>query len=827
MESLFELLMVKHQKRVEGSMNPADLESVLTKLSGWYLTKGFSKQFVDSYLRYDSTTHFFVSVELGLPISILLQDVRDITLDFVRRMKELCQLFGCEMTEKVEAHEYMKYYLLVLFDQVHSSIKLQTNFIFTRFYGLESPEGIYVPDFLPRPLKRIIARMGEGNPNSIRRIRNQSLIYTIFQGWKKGLYGGFPSMVAKSLKKHELALTKVETIPAWLEHRLDDLLVQMSEELRLDCNPDNLLDLFQVGDRATIESSFSDGGELGYAHREAQKKFPSSETNLGYVRPIINTTNAPTWEQNILKEDLDPTPITGVGPISSLGDIWSALNSGIEEDVLHWRYRDLSGERRPLRVSPACIIEPLKVRIITKPEIGTFTKLRYFQKKLWRYLSNHPSGCFSLTGKSLDRSDLWDLVLDWQPGDKFCSGDYSAATDNLKRCISEKIIKHLFGRIFFSDHSSFLLAMESMVDNDVVYSESAFPNDLLYHAECKANAKRNYAKKVMGFESSFSKENPHIYHQTNGQLMGNVLSFPILCIANYLSYHISQELSCKQTLDLWDVPPVLINGDDILFKCKDKFYKIWLQVIKQFGFEASLGKNLLSDRILQINSELYYVVTSDPNHDANWKCVNLIRIPFLNFGLVTFRGKQDCSRDLRQLNNRDYTVQTMVSDWDQWEEQNIGRAMCASEIYDSAKECSGFLWKQGGESIFLAHFKFLQTLFPGLTVGTPDSASLNKCLFKGSGGVKLPPSLLEEISKNYPSLRLEKTRWRYFRSSRDIHRRFCNPSLRNHLLTLAENRLHRVRRKFRKYNNFRRSVNMDPIEFIKDLPDLGMELELV
>lgn len=98
------------------------------------------------------------------------------------------------------------------------------------------------------------------------------------------------------------------------------------------------------------------------------------------------------------------------------------------------------------------------------------------------------------------------------------------------------------------------------------------------------------------------------YPQLNGQLMGSVVSFPILCLMNLFAYwesietYYCEKFSLKKLLRLF---PVLINGDDILFKCSRSFYDHWKSVIRTYGFEFSAGKNLFCENKCTINSRYY------------------------------------------------------------------------------------------------------------------------------------------------------------------------------------------------------------------------------
>jgi hypothetical protein len=93
--------------------------------------------------------------------------------------------------------------------------------------------------------------------------------------------------------------------------------------------------------------------------------------------------------------------------------------------------------------------------------------------------------------------------------------------------------------------------------------------------------------------------------QETGQLMGSTLSFPILCTVNLCAYWSALEEYTGREIDVQDLP-VLVNGDDILFRCDDRLYGIWLQKTRDVGFELSLGKNYVNPDYLTVNSELYF-----------------------------------------------------------------------------------------------------------------------------------------------------------------------------------------------------------------------------
>jgi hypothetical protein len=117
--------------------------------------------------------------------------------------------------------------------------------------------------------------------------------------------------------------------------------------------------------------------------------------------------------------------------------------------------------------------------------------------------------------------------------------------------------------------------------------------------------------------------------QTNGQLMGSTLSFPILCTVNLVAYWAAMEEYFGRQIALHNLP-VLINGDDILFRANDDFYRIWLSKITQVGFELSLGKNYVHKTFFTINSMGFLF---------NRGTESFSEIGYLNVGLLTGQTK--------------------------------------------------------------------------------------------------------------------------------------------------------------------------------------------
>jgi hypothetical protein len=282
-----------------------------------------------------------------------------------------------------------------------------------------------------------------------------------------------------------------------------------------------------------------------------------------------------------------------------------ALQAGFEELV----DRAL---KEPTSVKVSAILEPLKVRLITKGNTLRYWLSRDYQKQLWRYLQTFPQ--FVLTGRPLMASDLHDLIerekrlgvyqfTDW------VSGDYAAATDSLDLRHTKAAFEQSLRMGLFTLSPKYQDVLRSVLYEQDIY----YPEKLSNSHEGLGPAK-----------------------QTTGQLMGSTLSFPILCAVNLCAYWAALEERLGIEIEPRDLP-VLVNGDDILFRCDQRLYRIWLRKVEEVGFELSLGKNYVHKEYLTVNSQLFHHKKSV---DLNGrKCDTFKQCGVLNAGLLTGQSK--------------------------------------------------------------------------------------------------------------------------------------------------------------------------------------------
>jgi hypothetical protein len=269
-------------------------------------------------------------------------------------------------------------------------------------------------------------------------------------------------------------------------------------------------------------------------------------------------------------------------------------------DSYYYDYSD-SYEEKVCDTRVSAVLEPLKVRLITKGESLSYWLSKFFQKSLWNHLQKFEQ--FALTGKPLDASLLHGILeREGRLGiktklNKWVSGDYKGATDTL-----DIRMTHLFFETALS-RSNLSVEEEEALRSVITKQRISYPP--------------KYVKKAPEALSPFL--------QQNGQLMGSTLSFPILCMVNLTAYWASMEEYLGRQLPVKDLP-CLINGDDILFRSNDEHYEIWKKWVEIVGFTLSMGKNYIHHNVLTVNSEVFKFNSEDES---------FTKVKSLNCGLLT------------------------------------------------------------------------------------------------------------------------------------------------------------------------------------------------
>lgn len=184
----------------------------------------------------------------------------------------------------------------------------------------------------------------------------------------------------------------------------------------------------------------------------------------------------------------------------------------------------------------------------------------------------------------------------FQEGGLLVSGDYASATDFLSLEVAE-------------------LCLDSILS-----TSASVP------AEIASFARRVLRPRMVEVDSSGLVVRDFV--PTRGQQMGSYLSFPLLCLQNYLAFRWA-----LKTRGVEDRVPCLINGDDILFQTSDVgFFDHWVSTVERLGLQVERTKTSRDFRYGSLNSTL-----------LGWKDGKLRVVPSLRFGMLR---RPDCPSSL-------------------------------------------------------------------------------------------------------------------------------------------------------------------------------------
>jgi hypothetical protein len=387
-----------------------------------------------------------------------------------------------------------------------------------------------------------------------------------------------------------------DSIEKQIDRTVDEL---FSGALPLDI--DDLFEPFFPSTSANAEVSIMEGGSVKVI-RNLIEELSLQGKKLVQISPFAETTFTgpvfdPSFEEirELGSED---------AVLAAEDTFWQEVDDGVKPDQCHgYDYRVSYVELRNRfslvyssalakamtespDVIPVALPEPLKIRVITKGPPLTYFVLKPLQKKMLDIIQR--CRVFQLTGKPVTEQIVQESMRSLQPGEKFKSGDYKAATNNLKSWTSERAARRISLHLKLSPELTEL-----------------FVRSLTGHIL------------------------PNGRKQRNGQLMGSVTSFPILCIINAALTRWAMEIGENRSLKL-DRLRLLINGDDVVFPINKIGEEAWKSITSAAGLEESVGKSFYSEYFLTINSREYLV------HDISLgNKVELREIKHMNMGLLS------------------------------------------------------------------------------------------------------------------------------------------------------------------------------------------------
>jgi hypothetical protein len=148
-------------------------------------------------------------------------------------------------------------------------------------------------------------------------------------------------------------------------------------------------------------------------------------------------------------------------------------------------------------------------------------------------------------------------------GEVFVSGDYESATDSLNMAHSKALLRAVLGRCtFLPPHygQSLLDSLDAIIVHDGKQGPPA----------CE-------------------------FEMSSGQLMGDKLSFPLLCLYNFVAFK-----SCIRRK-----VPLKINGDDIAFRGTRDEAESWVEGVGRSGLVLHKGKTQVSPTFFSLNSVIF------------------------------------------------------------------------------------------------------------------------------------------------------------------------------------------------------------------------------
>lgn len=423
--------------------------------------------------------------------------------------------------------------------------------------------------------------------------KNTHLWFSFLQG-KRAAAQVSPEIVLANFEKHRAQMLSPDPI-GW-DGEGDELIENILEVLRPVLGPvkrklrKSVKDVFQspwehtysASEHAALESSRKTGGQKGFLRK---LEFGEEGHTLSSHEDLVRMTHH--TGVRIQNNELVWNPVTEVRVRT------------VERDYLKDRLADYAtGGQQTLEARVEAVLEPLKVRTISKGPSIEYNAAKPIQKKLHSALRR--MNPFRLIGRPFRQTDLIDIRraqerLGSLEEHEWLSIDYSSATDGLSARLSASILEEILGGMAFENLGYFRMLMSVLAPHRISYPEVA--GTQLEEVD-----------------------------QQNGQLMGSPLSFPVLCIANLALYLLVRRqtrpnASIKDLLDA-----VLINGDDMLYIGTPEEWILHHQLGERFGLAMSPGKAYRHKVYANINSVCSH-------YDLRWESTPKV-IPFLNVGLM-------------------------------------------------------------------------------------------------------------------------------------------------------------------------------------------------
>jgi len=229
-----------------------------------------------------------------------------------------------------------------------------------------------------------------------------------------------------------------------------------------------------------------------------------------------------------------------------------------EGGTLACSVQEYSGDRSLVRRSVAK--QKGKHRVVTMQSAEVKRVLAPVHNALYDHISSFG---WCVRG-DVTKGDFEAVLDDLKVGEDVISGDYQSATDNI-----------------------YLPAVEAIVD--VI-------------SECPELTEEQRSVLLESFSSLRWRSQAGAQHAIKrGSMMGNLVSFPLLCLLNKACHDIARNVDAGKR----NVRTGRFNGDDCCFAGDTRFFGIWRHVTGIFGLVVNEEKTGRSRRWMELNSSIF------------------------------------------------------------------------------------------------------------------------------------------------------------------------------------------------------------------------------
>jgi hypothetical protein len=204
-----------------------------------------------------------------------------------------------------------------------------------------------------------------------------------------------------------------------------------------------------------------------------------------------------------------------------------------------------------------------KCRVVTMQSAEVKRKLTPIHNALYDHISSFG---WCVRG-DVQKQDFEAVIKDKRDGEKYISGDYKAATDNI-----------------------YLPAVFAIID-EVSKEKELTEDERNVLLESFSDLRYKLSRCQPGRGNSIKR----------GSMMGNLVSFPLLCLLNKACFDIACDIRCNEE----NGRVGRFNGDDCLFCGDEEFLGTWTRVTERFGFVVNKEKTGMSRRWLELNSSVF------------------------------------------------------------------------------------------------------------------------------------------------------------------------------------------------------------------------------